>query len=117
MAGKRFWMIAAGSVVALLVATFGVQSFGPRSVSPEASVPAEPAPTSINEQLIVDEHAPAATETPVRAEGPELSSPIADQANNPSSSFRELRQCIYASRELISAKHLADCRFYEGNPG
>jgi len=41
---------------------------------------------------------------------------IADSGDYSASSLGELRQCVYASRELAAAKYIADCRFYEGKP-
>jgi hypothetical protein len=41
---------------------------------------------------------------------------VANPARPSGDSFRELRQCVYASRELIIARSQADCSFYEGKP-
>jgi hypothetical protein len=120
MSGKRLWLTAAGSATALLVAIyFGVHSRGTRPAAPEFSAPSESATsTSVHspEASARVDQPPTIQETPAQAHEPEQSSPITDLANNPSNAFRELRQCVYASRELINAKHLADCRFYEGKP-
>jgi hypothetical protein len=37
-----------------------------------------------------------------------------DKGDDSAGLFRELKQCVYASRELATAKNLADCKFYEG---
>lgn len=95
----RLFVIGACGVVALLAAIyFGVHSPGQRADLPGAPAPAGPAATAITE--------PATVERPAtQAQAPEHGD-----------SFRELRQCVHASRELVAAKHLLDCRVYEGKP-
>jgi hypothetical protein len=39
-----------------------------------------------------------------------------DRGRHLDASFRDLRQCYYASRELAAAKDLGNCKVYEGNP-
>lgn len=39
-----------------------------------------------------------------------------DRRGNLGDSFRALRQCFYASRELAAAKAAGDCKFYEAKP-
>ena len=104
MRRRQVLVIVACSVVALLAAIYlGVHSPRPRVDLPGAPTPAEPAATVVTETVTVK----PADEPPMTADAP---------AQAPGSSFRELRQCVYASRELIAAKHLLDCRFYEGKP-
>jgi hypothetical protein len=102
MRGKHLWALVAVSTLVLLAAIYlGVHPPSPPANSPGASAVAEPAAT---------------TETPAQASASEPAPVVTDQANGSGSSFRELRQCVYASRDLIGAKHLMDCRFYEGKP-
>lgn len=49
-------------------------------------------------------------------DAPVQAAAIADKGDDSAGTFRELRQCVYASRELAAAKYIADCRFYEGKP-
>ena len=103
MRGK-FWVIGAVSAVSLIAAIyFGVHSPRPRVDSPDQSARAKPAATAVADSTTV-------------ARAPGQASVVADQTNPSGSSFRELRQCVYAARDLVAAKHLTDCRFYEGKP-
>jgi hypothetical protein len=50
-------------------------------------------------------------------EAPSQPNPAVDAASHDSAhSFRDLRRCVYASRDLINAKHINDCSSYEGQP-
>lgn len=101
MRGK-LWVIVACSTVALVAAIYlGVRSPRPRVDSPHASAIAEPATTP---------------QTPSQASAPEQASVVAGQTDSLGNSFLELRQCVYAARDLIAAKALTDCRLYEGKP-
>jgi hypothetical protein len=62
-----------------------------------AAVRSEPAPSIVTESA-----------TP--------GTPPENNATPSGDSFRELRRCVYASRELVAAKRIADCSFYEGKP-
>ncbi len=93
----RLFVIVTCGVVALLAAVyFGVHSPGQRADLPGAPAPAEPATTVVT--------------APTTVERPATQDPVPEQRD----SFRELRQCVYAYRELVAAKHLLDCRAYEG---
>jgi hypothetical protein len=112
MRGKQLWAIVAGGVVALLAAIyFGVRSPGPEADASDASARPERA-AAVAAEPAIDEP-PATTQAPTQASAAE---PIAVQASNPGNAFRELRQCVYASRDLVAAKQLLDCRSYEGQP-
>ena len=100
----KLWVIGAVSAVALIAAIYlGIHSTRPHADSPDASAIAEPAVSPVIESS-TDE---SADERPTTAQAP-------SQASAPS--FRELRQCVYAARDLVAAKHLTDCSFYEGKP-
>jgi hypothetical protein len=103
MRRKQLWTIVACGVVALTAAIyfFGVHLPPPRADLPRAAAVPEP----------------AAADTPAQDPAPEqAAAAIADRTDRSGDSFRELSQCIYASRELVAAKQLVDCRFYEGKP-
>lgn len=92
-------------VLAVALVSAAYFSFRPQVNAPYAPVVAAPATTKR-----ANEPSMTAEDTPVQA-------PVIVARSNPSgSSLRELRQCVYASRDLINAKHLADCSFYEGKP-
>lgn len=92
-------MIVACGAVALLAAIYlDVRSPRPRADLPGAPTPSEPAVAVVTAPASVE---PAGAQAPPAEQG---------------TSFRELRKCIYAYRELVAAKHLLDCRIYEGKP-
>ena len=103
MRGK-LWVIGAISAVVLIAAIYlGVHSLRPRVDSPDASARVEPAATPVADSTTVTR----VDEPPATAQSP---------SQTPAPSFRELRQCVYAARDLVAAKHLIDCSFYEGKP-
>ena len=101
MRGKLRIIGAVGAVALIAAIYLRVHSPRPRVDSPDASAVAEPAAT---------------TETPSQTPAPEQAAVVADRTDPLGSSFRELRQCVYAARDLVAAKHLTDCSFYEGKP-
>lgn len=119
MRGKPLWAIVAGSIVVLLaVIYFGVHSPRPRANVADTTTVAEPAAPAVTESTTVEPTEERVKTADTRAQAPahEPAVAVAQQADSTGSSFRDLRQCVYASRELVTAKHVADCKFYEGKP-
>lgn len=117
---SQLGIVAAGSAVVLLAAIyFGARSPTSRSVSADAPAPTGGStPTSVHEPATVTRADPpsASADAPEQTPAPDHPAAVADQAHGSGSEFRELRECVYASRELITAKHLSDCRAYENKP-
>jgi hypothetical protein len=91
-------VLAAGGALTLVAAIyFAVDRRHSHADLSDAAVRSEPAPRIVT-----------ASATP--GTSPE------NNATPSGDSFRQLRHCVYASRELVAAKHIADCSFYEGKP-
>jgi len=103
MRGKVPWVIVACSIVALLAAIY-LTGHPPRPRPDQPGAAALPEPAS--------DHHEAPPVTPALA--PSKSADIPESTTDVE--FRELQQCVYASRELVNAKHNADCSSYEGKP-
>jgi len=102
---RPFVLVTLCVAVLLAVAYFGFRSRPPHADSRGSPVVAEPAASKRASE-------PSTTAADASVQVPA----IVDSGDNSASSFRELRQCVYASRELAAAKDLANCKFYEGKP-
>ncbi len=118
MQRKHLLAIVACAIVALIAATwFLAHSPAERPQVPHASALTQPAPARATGSGPDEDAADPRATPPSAPTQPPEHAPVAAAPGEPSDgSFRNLRQCVYASRELITAKQIADCSGYEGKP-
>jgi hypothetical protein len=108
MRGKQPLTVIALGVVALLAAAY----FGFRPRTPHAD--ARPSPVVADPAT--HNHLSASSAPNAHGDAPETTPARLAKRDNSAALFFQLKQCFYASRELLAAKSLTDCRFYEGKP-
>lgn len=119
MRRKQLLAVFAFGLVALAAAIYFLVVHSPRSRADMsgASRP-EPAATPATEPSIrkPENELPTTAETTTQATASELASVAADHSSSAGGSFRDLRECLYAYRDLLNARTSADCGVFEGQP-